>query len=237
MIAAMADRLIMWDVDGTLVSCGMAGRRALEFAACAAAGLDAVPRVTMSGRTDPQIMAEMLTLAGLASHDVARLLPTALAEAERTLAGLEGWLKQDGVVHPGVPELLDRLADTSGVRQTVVSGNVAANARLKVSAFGLESALDFDVGAYGTDHADRDCLVPISLGRVRDLRGETYPPEQVWVVGDTRHDLSCARVAGVRCLIVGTGRDGFELVSDLDADAVVEDLADTDRIVKILLAD
>ena len=96
---------------------------------------------------------------------------------------------------------------------------------------------NFAVGAYGTDHAERDRLVPISLRRVSDLRGETYPPEHVWVIGDTRHDLSCANVVGVRCLIVGTGRDGYESVCDLEADAVVEDLGDTDRILEILLTD
>jgi phosphoglycolate phosphatase-like HAD superfamily hydrolase len=233
----MTRRLILWDIDGTLVSCGPSGRLALETGARLAAGLEAAPHVAMSGKTDPQIIAEMLTLAGLSPQDIARLMPLALAEAERTLAGQEDSLRQEGVVHPGVPELLVRLSTANGVRQTLVTGNLANNANLKVSAFGLDGVFDFPVGAYGTDHAERDCLVPIALDRVRQLRGETHLPEEVWVIGDTRHDLSCARVAGVRCLIVGTGRDGFESVRDLDADAVVEDLADTSRILETLLAD
>jgi phosphoglycolate phosphatase-like HAD superfamily hydrolase len=190
----------------------------------------------MSGKTDPQIMAEMLAIAGVASEEIARMMPLALEEAERALASSEVLLKRDGFVQPGVSELLARLGDTNGVRQTLVTGNVAANARLKVSVFGLDRVFDFAVGAYGTDHADRDSLVPISLGRVRDLRGETYEPEEVWVIGDTLHDLSCAKAAGVRCLIVGTGGKGFESVRDLDADAVVENLADVDRTLKTLLA-
>jgi phosphoglycolate phosphatase len=233
----MARRLILWDIDGTLVSSGPAGRIALETGARTAARLNAIPSVTMGGKTDPQIITEMLTLAGLAPRSISGLMPSALTEVERALADRSGQLQQEGFVHPGVRELLVRLGDTNGVRQTLVTGNVAANASLKVSAFGLEGAFDFAVGAYGTDHAERDCLVPISLSRVRELRGETYLPEHVWVIGDTRHDLSCASVAGVRCLIVGTGRDGFESVRDLDADAVVEDLADTDGILKLLLAD
>jgi phosphoglycolate phosphatase-like HAD superfamily hydrolase len=164
-------------------------------------------------------------------------MPRALVETEQALARYGDALRQDGLVHPGVRELLSRLADTTGVRQTLVTGNVAANARLKVSAFGLEGVFDFGVGAYGTDHAERDRLVPIALDRVRELRGESYLPEQVWVVGDTRHDLSCARAARVRCLIVGTGGGGFELVRDLDADVVVKDLADTDRILRTVLGD
>lgn len=231
----MARRLILWDVDGTLVSSGSHGRVALETAAQVAAGLESVPGVTMGGKTDPQIIDEMLTIAGVASHVIDRIMPRALLEAERALASSENYLKRDGFVHPGVSELLVRLADNNGVRQTLVTGNVAANARLKTSAFGLHHVLDFPVGAYGSDHADRNCLVPIALRRVRDLRGESYLPEEVWVIGDTRHDLSCANIAGVRCLIVGTGRDGFESVRDLDADAVVENLVDVDRILKTLL--
>jgi phosphoglycolate phosphatase-like HAD superfamily hydrolase len=233
----MARRLILWDIDGTLVSSGPAGRLALETGTRVAAKLDTVPSVTMSGKTDPQIITEMLTLAGLAPRSIASLMPCALAEVERALVSRSDQLRQEGFVHPGVRELLVRLAGTNGVRQSLVTGNVAANAGLKVSAFGLDSVFDFAVGAYGTDHAERDRLVPISLSRVRELRGETYLPEHVWVIGDTRHDLSCASVAGVRCLIVGTGRDGFGSVRDLDADAVVEDLADTDGILKTLLAD
>jgi phosphoglycolate phosphatase-like HAD superfamily hydrolase len=232
----MARRLILWDVDGTLVSTGPAGRLALETAAGVVAGLQEVPSVPMSGKTDPQIIAEMLAIAGVAAEEIARMMPFALEEAERSLAGSELLIQRDGFVQPGVAELLARLGDSNGVRQTLVTGNVVANARLKVSVFGLDRAFDFAVGAYGTDHADRDCLVPVSLDRVRDLRGETYLPEEVWVIGDTRHDLSCAKAAGVRCLIVGTGRDGFEPVRDLDADAVVENLADVDGIIKTLLA-
>jgi phosphoglycolate phosphatase-like HAD superfamily hydrolase len=233
----MDGRLILWDIDGTLLSCGTSGREALEAGARAAAKLGAVPHVTMSGKTDPQIIAEMLTLAGLPSSDLATLMPRALIETEQALASYGDALGQEGLVHPGVRELLSQLADTSGVRQTLVTGNIAANARLKVSAFGLERVFDFDIGAYGSDHAERDCLVPIALGRVRKLRGESYLPEQVWVIGDTQHDLSCAKAARVRCLIVGTGRGGFELVRDLDADVVVKDLEDTGGILRTVLGD
>jgi phosphoglycolate phosphatase-like HAD superfamily hydrolase len=222
-------------VDGTLVSCGASGREALETAARLAAGIVAVPHLPMGGKTDPQILGEMLRGAGVAPADLDALIPVALTEAERVLGGWRGRIGREGHVHPGVRELLAELAGRPGVRQTLVTGNLAANAAVKVGAFGLEGFFDLPAGAYGDDHAERDRLVPIALRRVRELHGEEYAADQVWVIGDTDRDLSCARAAGVRCLIVGTGHDGFDRVRDLEADAVLEDLAGTARVLRILL--
>ena len=230
-----ARRLILWDVDGTLVSCGPAGREALESGARLVAGLAALPHLPMGGKTDPQIIGEMLLGAGVAPADLDSLVPVALAEAKRALAGWRERMGREGKVHPGVRRLLDELAARGGVRQTLLTGNVAVNAAIKVGAFGLEGYFDLPVGAYGDDNAQRELLVPIALDRMRELRGETYQPEQVWVIGDTARDLSCARAAGVRCLLVGTGRDGFDAVRGLEADALMENLADTGAALGILL--
>ena len=188
----------------------------------------------MSGKTDPQIVTEILTAAGIPKAEIAGLLPRALSEAELTLANSEETIKREGRVHLGVRELVAALAGIGAVRQTLVTGNVAANAMLKVGAFGLGDFIDFEVGAYGSDDPDRNCLVPICLERISDLRGEVYALERVWVIGDTPNDLKCAQAAGVRCLLVGTGRLGFDSVRDLGADAQVENLADTDSVLNIL---
>jgi phosphoglycolate phosphatase-like HAD superfamily hydrolase len=190
----------------------------------------------MGGKTDPQIVGEMLRGAGVEPADVEVLVAVALAEVERLLAGWRERMRREGRVHPGVHRLLGDLAERPGVRQTLVTGNMARNAAVKVGAFGLDGFFDLPIGAYGDDSAERDLLVPISLERARRLRGETYAPDQVWVIGDTDRDLSCARTAGVRCLIVATGRGGFEAVRDLQADAVLETLDDTARVLGILLA-
>jgi phosphoglycolate phosphatase len=207
---------------------------ALETGAGRAAGLAEVPHVVMSGKTDPQIVTEILTAAGIAQEEIAHLLPLALSEAEFTLAHSVESIKREGHPHPGVREMLAGLAEAGSVRQTLVTGNIAANAALKVGAFGLKDHLDFEVGAYGSDNPDRDCLVPISLNRVSGLRGEVYPLERVWVIGDTANDLKCARAAGVRCLLVGTGQRGFVSVRDLGADAQLENLADIESVFKVL---
>ncbi len=231
----MARRLILWDIDGTLVSCGPAGRLALETGAARAAGLACVPEVVMSGKTDPQIVTEILTAAGVDEETRARLLPLALLEAERALAASTDRLVREGFVHPGVREVLAALGSESGVRQSLVTGNLSTNAALKVGLFGLDVFLDLPVGAYGSDHHDRDCLVPIALERVRRERGADFSSEEVWVVGDTANDLRCARAAGVRCLLVGTGNGGRGDVASLEADAFLEHLGDTDKALHLLL--
>jgi phosphoglycolate phosphatase-like HAD superfamily hydrolase len=235
--APVRRRLILWDIDGTLVHAGPAGREALERGAALAGGLVEVPPVAMSGKTDPQIVREIFTLAELADDHIERLMPEALAAVELALAAAEDRIRSDGRVLPGVVEVLERLAATGGVHQSLVTGNLIANAALKLTALGLAGYLDVEAGAYGTDHADRDRLVPIARERVGRLRGEQYRPGEVWVIGDTEHDLACARAAGVRCLLVGTGNAGVERVRRLPADAVLADLADTGAVLRILLGD
>ena len=229
-------RLILWDIDGTLIRSGGVGRRVIEEAAALVGRLTDVPRVVMSGKTDPQILREIFAAAALAADHIDTLLPDALAAAEAALAERERELRDEGRVLPGVVPLLERLRDTQGIRQTLLTGNLTMNAAVKVGAFGLTGFFDIEVGAYGTDHADRLELVPIALDRVARLRGETYQPDEVWVVGDTANDLACARAGGVRCLLVGTGSNPRDL-DDLKPDAALPDLRDVDRAVRILTRD
>lgn len=225
-------RLILWDIDGTLITSRGVGRRVMEEAAVAVAGLAEAPTVVMSGKTDPQILREIFQAAELADDHIDGILPSAMAAAEAALADAEEELRSAGSVLPGVRALLERLDATPGVRQTLVTGNLTANAAVKVGAFGLTHLVDAEIGGYGTDHADRLELVPIALERARRFRGETYGPDEVWVIGDTPNDLACARAGGVRCLLVGTG--GQEGLDDLGADAVLADLGDVDRAFSIL---
>jgi phosphoglycolate phosphatase-like HAD superfamily hydrolase len=229
-------RLILWDIDGTLIRSGKVGRRAVEAGAAVAASLVDVPNVVMSGKTDPQILREIFVAADIAEDRIVELLPSAAQATERALAEAEAELRRDGRVLPGVVEALVALAARDGVRQTLLTGNLTANAALKVAAFDLLEYFDVEVGAYGTDHADRRELVPIALERVERLRGERYDPDDVWVIGDTPNDLACAQAAGVRCLLVGTGRVGSEPLDGIGADATLPDLSDTEKVLRILLA-
>ncbi len=228
-------RLLLWDIDGTLITGGGVGSEAINRAAAAVAGKPVGgPPVVMHGKTDPQILTELFLAAEIAEHTIAELLPAAVAEAERLMALAEADLRRRGQVIPGVVEILQRIATLPDVRQTLVTGNLIGNAAVKLAAFDLTAYFDVEVGAYGTDHADRNELVQIALERVERLRGERYLPEEVWVIGDTPGDLACARAAGVRCLLVGTGQIPMSQLLSLDADAVLADLTNTHEIVQTL---
>ena len=231
----MVGRLLLWDVDGTLIRGGGVGSAVINEAATVALGRPVVGEgVVMHGKTDPQILTELFVAGEVAKDEIAQLLPMAVAEAERLMALAESDLRRRGEVIGGVVEVLGRVATVRGVRQTLVTGNLLGNATVKLAVFDLTGFFDVEVGAYGTDHADRNELVPIALERVGRLRGERYPPEEVWVIGDTPGDLACARAAGVRCLLVGTGQIPMSDLLGLGADVVLSDLTNTDEVVQIL---
>lgn len=225
--------LVLWDVDGTLVR--TAGAGALAF-------LDAVEEVLgirppddsgsfMAGMTDPQIALELLRR--LAAPDPYACVGAVLAALEPALARLAGQIATAGWVCPGVPEVLVGLAEEPSVAQTLLTGNLAANARLKLSALGLGDGIEYDIGAYGSDHHDRCQLVPIALDRLA-ATGRRAHPSRSWVVGDTPRDLECARAGGVQCLLVATGGYAYEELAPLGAEMVLRDLSDVDSVVALL---
>lgn len=230
-----AHRLILWDVDGTLVRAGPAARDAFDLAVASVIGRDAIDHgIHMSGKTDPQIALEILAAMAVSDDEARRHLPAVLQALERQLEAAVGTIRRDGRVLPGVRDLLFRLHSRPDVAQSVLTGNLAANARLKLGAFGLDRYLDLEVGAYGSDDADRTKLVPIALAKLEALRGVRLEPEAVWVVGDTPNDLACARAGGARCLLVGTGVLGGRELDGLDPDAMFDDLADTAEVERVL---
>jgi phosphoglycolate phosphatase len=223
--------LVLWDVDGTLVRAGPAGRLAFADAVSAVFGTsiahDALPR--MSGKTDRQIALEVLSEIGQPEHH----LPAVEAAIEAALLARVDQVRAEGMVLPGVRALIAAL-EAAGATQTLVTGNVAPNARVKLEAVGLlPGALRLELGAYGSDDGDRDNLVPIALARCR-AAGVAVAESRTWVVGDTPRDLACAAAAGVRCLLVATGTYRTEELTGLGAEAVVADLTDTAGVCALL---
>ena len=231
----MAGRLVLWDVDGTLVRAGKVAGEAFAVAVEHAVGRHPGDHgVRMGGKTDPQIALEILAGMGLDARAAHGHLPLVLGRLEAELAGAVDLIREAGHVLPGVEEVLERLHHDGDVVQSVLTGNTAANAATKLAAFGLDRWLDLEVGAFGSDHHDRRELVPVARDRVAELRGRRHEPNEVWVVGDTPHDLACARAADARCLLVGTGFTPLAELAALDADAVLPDLADVDEVVELL---
>jgi phosphoglycolate phosphatase-like HAD superfamily hydrolase len=229
-------RLILWDVDGTLIHSDGIGAQVFDRAFEQVLGLAPTARITelvrLSGKTDPQIALEYLELMEIADpHDQ---LPLVLKVLEAELAAAAELLAANGSALPGVAAVLARLAAIDGVHQTLLTGNVAANAAVKVAAFGLDQWLDLEIGAYGSDHADRGELVPIATERARRLRGIDVVAGGTWVVGDTERDLACAHAGGARCLLVATGSSSLAELAGLHPDAVMADLSDADAVVDLL---
>ena len=228
-------RLVLWDVDGTLVHAGVAAASAFDVAVERVIGRPAAGHgVRMSGKTDPQIALEILAFAQVADVDAQEHLPFVLEHLEHELAAAVHHLQEHGRVMSGVVELLTRLHVATDVVSSVLTGNIEPNGRLKVAAFGLDRWLDLDVGAYGSDDHDRNHLVPIALAKLSERRATHVRANDVWVVGDTPRDLACARAGGARCLLVGTGRFATDELRALGPDAAVDDLRDVDAMYDLL---
>jgi phosphoglycolate phosphatase len=230
-------RLLLWDVDGTLLKAGELGAAVFDVALEAVLGRRPSGRPRMSGKTDPQIVSEYL--AGMGLEETDEVIRDVLRSSESLLAAAAaaGDLVAGGTACPGTVDVLARLAEDPRVVSTLLTGNIVANALVKVAAFGLDQWLDHTVGAYGSDATDRNDLVPVALRRLAARRGVELAPRDAWVIGDTPRDLECARVAGARCLLVATGRYHFDELAGLGPDAVLEDLADGPAVVKLLTED
>lgn len=226
-------RLVLWDIDGTLLRAGPVAAEIFDAAVTAVTGLNASGHgVSMSGKTDPRIAAEILATLGVDEQTACARVPAILDQLVTGLAAQRDRVQRDGWVMPGVSELLAELATRPGVCQSVLTGNVAGNARTKIAGLGLDGWFDWRLGAFGSDHSDRGELV--RLARQRAVAALGADPDPVWVVGDTPNDLACARAGGARCVLVATGRFHRGQLEGLGAEAVVDDLTDTRGMAELL---
>jgi phosphoglycolate phosphatase len=218
--------LVLWDVDGTLVRTAGNGRFAFEEAFRAVVGREPDP-VDYAGRTDRQIVDIML---GGRPGDAPRILE----ELAGALALRKDAMAAECYAYPGVPQVLEALHRRDDVINSLLTGNIQANAVVKVSAFGLEPWLDFEVGAYGSDpHEERSDLVAVARERAAAKYGE---PTGAVLVGDTPLDVRAAREAGARAVAVATGFADPEALRASGPDAYLDDLSDTDAAVAAITA-
>jgi phosphoglycolate phosphatase-like HAD superfamily hydrolase len=220
-------RLILWDIDGSLLSADGAGRNAVRDALVEVFGTTGpIGGYSFAGRTDPEIVRHLMRGAGFADADIDERMPEVfrryVAKLEREIVGAEV------TPLPGVPELVDRMEAAGGeVVLGMLTGNVRDGARIKVEAAGL--GFDrFRVGAFGSDHADRPELPAIAARRARELVGVEYSGKEIVIIGDTPLDVACGRHLGVRTVAVATGRHPVEELAACDPDHVFADLGDVD---------
>lgn len=229
-------RLVLFDIDGTILLTAGAGRRAITAALGEAVGARAVfDRIRFDGKTDPQIICELLEAAGHAPpHDPARVR----ALCERYVALLEAELARSlGVrLMPGLPELFDRLEERDDVVLGLLTGNLERGAALKLRAAGVDPGR-FKVGAYGSDSGHRPDLPAIAARRAEPLFGRAPRGAEVVIVGDTPADIACGAGIGARAVAVATGSySAAELAACVPCPhAVFPTLADTARVLEAIL--
>jgi len=226
-------RLVLWDVDGTLVESARIGRDAFFEAFEAVTGAPPSEMVPFAGRTDLEIALDMLRAAGIDADDP--LLERFHEELVVAMAGRTDDLRARGRAMPGAAEALERLAREALVIQSLLTGNVERNALVKLAAFGLDRHIDFASGAYGSDHHRRGELVAIARDRASRRHGMTVGEGDAVLVGDTPLDVAAAREGGARAVGVATGPFDEGELRDAGADAVLADLRDTDEVLTVLL--
>lgn len=229
--------LVLFDIDGTILLTSGAGRRAITAALTAEVGeVDGFDRVRFDGKTDPQIVTELLRAAG---HERAEDPDIIRAVCRRYVGLLADELQHPRSVTtlmPGISELLDALERNGSVVLGLLTGNIAEGAALKLAAGGIMPER-FQVGAYGSDSAHRPDLPPIATRRAAAHFGYEPRGREVVIIGDTPADVTCGASIGARAIAVATGSYSMESLSAAGAHAAFADLADTSRVLEAILGE
>ncbi|MFD3580991.1 HAD family hydrolase [Streptomyces sp. NPDC058683] len=223
--------IVLWDVDHTLVDNAGVSKEIYASAFKALAGQDAELPAPTEGRTDRAIMREMFVQHGL---PVPRW-ESAQQSLEEAGQDREEELRRRGRVLPGAQEALMALATDSKICSSVLTGNIAANAHVKLRAFDLDDLLDLSVGGYGEDSEDRARLVDAARARIYAAHGVAMTTPTV-LIGDTPRDIQAAYDSEARCIAVASGIHSVAELRAAGADFVIPDLTDTENLLAHLRA-
>jgi phosphoglycolate phosphatase-like HAD superfamily hydrolase len=220
------DLLVLWDIDYTLLNSGGVGRAMYGSVFRDLFGRDPDGVAPMAGRTERAIIVDTLAMAGIS--DPARYVDAFVAELGRRAPGLRATFAARGHALPGATAALAAVAALGpAVVQSVLTGNVPAIAEAKLAAFGLDTYLDLDVGAYGDHHEVRAELVHLARSRAGAAYGRDFGGKATVLVGDTPLDVAAALATGARAVGVATGGSTAAELAAAGADAALPDLTDT----------
>ena len=225
----MEDRLLLFDIDGTLVDTGGAGMAALVDATREVFGDDG-PKLDLAGATDSGLLKNIYRSFGREEEE-----ETSARFFDLYLARLEVNLRDacfGGRALEGVVSILEEV-EAAGVCQGLLTGNISAGAEVKMRHYGMDGFFAF--GAYGDDHSDRNQLGPIALQRAEAHAGRSFEGQKAIVVGDTPKDIWCAQAFGAKSVCVATGSFTAEQLEAEGADVVFEDFLDVEAVLAELL--
>lgn len=223
-------RLLLWDIDGTLLTSGGAGEKAIRLAVRDYFDADDDLRnIEIAGRTDTGIARQLLAKYGQTGT------------AENAAAFLEHYLRHlaiklpeiQGRLLPGIAELLAALAADERIALGLLTGNLRRGAELKLIHYGLWQYFAF--GAFADDSPDRNELGPFALARAGEECGTAIPAEETFVIGDTPHDLACARIFGANAVGVATGNYSLDQLAEHEPDALFPDFSDVESALAYFL--
>lgn len=227
-------RLVLFDIDGTILRSGGVGRIAMERALSDVFGTTGTSEYHYDGKTDRQIVRDQMRLEGLSDEKIDDRMDELLGNY---LSGLRSELASgDREVHvfEGVRELIDELDREPTITLGLLTGNIEEGAHAKLRAAGIEVSR-FKVNAFGSDHEHRPELPGVAQRRAREVVGADIAGDRIIVIGDTPADIRCGEQIGARAIGVATGRYSVEELQAHGAYAVFETLADTPEVMKRIM--
>ena len=227
-------KLVLFDIDGTILWSDGAGRRAIHTALMEVFGATGPADYRFDGKTDRQIVRDLMRIEGHGDAHIDSCMDPVLTRYVECLAGELGAEDLSARLLAGVEQLLAALESRDDVILGLLTGNVESGARAKLRAVGIDPDR-FTVGAFGSDHEHRPELPAIARQRVRDELGIEIAGRDIVVIGDTPADIHCARSVGARAIGVATGRYQCAELGEHGAIAVFADLTDTDAVVRAII--
>lgn len=230
-------KLVLFDVDGTILLSSGAGRRAIVAALSGDIGThEAWEQIRFDGKTDPQILIELLEAAGHTGDPAENRVPEL---GRKYVSLLREELARPGhrtTLMPGILTLLDRVDQVQHAVAGLLTGNFAEGAALKLQSGGIDPRR-FRVGAYGSDSPRRSDLPPIAAQRAEPLFGRVPRGHDVVIVGDTPADITCGQSIGARAIGVATGAYSTDQLKQAGAHAVFADLSETEVVLHAIFGD
>ena len=228
----LRDALLLWDIDGTLIDTARAGERALlrlirdnyrpDFG-------EVLP-VALAGRTDTAIVGDILR------HLEIESTPETVLSVQKTYLALLAQMLPQGKarLHPGIREALEAIHAHPEIHQALLTGNLREGAKLQLTHLDLWKYFEF--GAFADDSATRNELGPFALARAKTKLGIEFPPDRVYIIGDTPHDIACGKAIGAKTIGVATGSFSLAELKAQHPTHAFQDLANTQALLDLVLS-